>query len=439
MDPVPTAEEREDRWEGLPPRTIGRYTLYFEIGAGGMASVFLARESGPAGLARWVAIKRIHPHLGRETRFVEMFLDEARLAARISHPNVTQLYELGEAEGTWYMAMEYLHGETLSALARALWRSGEMIPWPICVRIAAQACEGLQHAHDLAGDSGEPLGLVHRDVSPQNLLVTYAGIVKVMDFGIAKAAGKISQTNTGALKGKVSYMSPEQVRGRPVDRRSDVFSLGVVLWELSTGRRLFKDESEFESMRRVTEAEVRPPTELGARIPQELEKVILRALSREPDDRFPTAAQMQRELELIIAKRGYVVGSSELSTLMRKTFADRIGLREALLRTPTVPPGAQSRSSTWTATIPRPRRTWPSTPPGWRTSASSRTTTTSWRSRTTRQASSPRRGRRAAGRAGAARSRSTPPERSTRHSGVVSACGGSRDEREPGTQTRQSP
>jgi serine/threonine-protein kinase len=241
---------------------LGRYRIVDEIGIGGMASVHLARMDGPGGFQKWVAIKKIHPHLVEDESFVQMFLDEARVAARISHPNVATVFDLGKHEDTYWIAMEYLHGEPLREVMRRTEELGTAMPPEIACRVIADAAEGLHAAHELLGKNGEKLGLVHRDVTPHNLFVTYDGVTKVVDFGIAKFASRMSHTRAGTLKGKLAYMSPEQVHGEGIDRRTDIFALGVVLWELTTGQRLFRMESDLDTLAKVQECNVPRPSTL---------------------------------------------------------------------------------------------------------------------------------------------------------------------------------
>ena len=228
---------------------IDRYRVVDEIGVGGMASVHLARMDGLGGFQRWAAIKKIHPHLIEDESFVLMFLDEARVAARISHPNVAMVFDVGKDHDTYWIAMEYLHGEPLREIMRRSEELGQPIPPEIACKVVADAAEGLHAAHELLGKSGEKLGLVHRDVTPHNIFVTYDGVSKVLDFGIAKFSSRLANaTQAATLKGKLAYMSPEQVQGEQVDRRTDIFALGVVLWELTTGQRLFRMDNDLDTL-----------------------------------------------------------------------------------------------------------------------------------------------------------------------------------------------
>ncbi len=311
---------------------LGRYRVVDEIGVGGMASVHLARMDGAGGFQKWVAIKKIHPHLIEDEQFIHMFLDEARIAARISHPNVAQVFDLGVHENTYWIAMEYLHGEPLREIMRWNEDNGLATRPELAARMVADAAEGLHAAHELRGKNGEPLNLVHRDVSPHNLFVTYEGMVKVVDFGIAKVSGRLSSTRAGTLKGKLAYMSPEQVRGSAIDRRTDIFALGVVLWELTTGQRLFRMDSDLETLEKVQACVVPPPSSLRPDYPAELESVVMRALQRRADTRYQTARELSRALQQYLMHAGQFVGPEECASYVTGIFGDRIRKREAHLR-----------------------------------------------------------------------------------------------------------
>jgi serine/threonine protein kinase len=311
---------------------LGRYRVVDEIGIGGMASVHLARMDGPGGFQKWVAIKRIHPHLVEDESFVNMFLDEARVAARISHPNVATVFELGKHEDTYWIAMEYLHGEPLREVMRRTEEIGQPMPPEIACRVIADAAEGLHSAHELLGKNGEKLGLVHRDVTPHNLFVTYDGTTKVVDFGIAKFSSRMANTRAGTLKGKLAYMSPEQVAGEPIDRRTDVFALGVVLWELTTGQRLFRMESDLDTLAKVQECNVPRPSTLVRGYPIDLEKIVMKGLAKTKNERYRTAREFSRALQSLLMRRGLFIASDEVSAYMQSVFGDRIQKREAHLR-----------------------------------------------------------------------------------------------------------
>ncbi|HYH98705.1 serine/threonine-protein kinase [Hyalangium sp.] len=312
--------------------TVGRYSLLARLAIGGMAEIWLARQAGPKGFEKFVVIKRILDGLGTDPEFVGMFLDEARIAAQLNHPHIVQIFDLGEEAGAFYIAMEYLPGENLAAIARAGSRQGKALPIPLAVRIIANAAEGLAYAHAKTGADGVLLGIVHRDVSPQNILVTYDGLVKVVDFGIAKAASRESQTMAGQVKGKTAYMSPEQARGQTLDARSDIFALGIILFELVTGSRLFQFPDPLTALKVVASDDPIPLAhERSPDVPEALSRIIARALARDPAQRYPTARHFQNALEEWLRTQQDVPGSAELGQYMSERFSARIQERARLL------------------------------------------------------------------------------------------------------------
>ena len=314
------------------PDSIGRYEVLGRLAMGGMAEILLGRLRGPSGFERAVVIKRILPHLAGVQAFVDMFLDEARIAARIAHPNVVQVHELGRSEDDLYIVMEYIEGESVAGLMRRALARRMTMPPLLAAHVCAQTCAGLHAAHELRGADGAPQDLVHRDVSPHNLIVTYDGVVKIVDFGIAKAADRIAKTEAGVLKGKFDYMSPEQADGMPLDRRSDLFSLGTVLYEVSTGHRLFKRESATMTLRAVSRGHVPPPSSLVPDYPPHLEAVCLRALARHPDDRYATAAEMRRDLVGVMRRlEGDALPEEALARFLHELFPDRIEEKRRML------------------------------------------------------------------------------------------------------------
>ncbi len=335
--------------------SIGRYEIVGPLAFGGMAEVVLGRVRGPSGFERPVVIKRILPHLAREAEFRQMFLDEARIAARIRHPNVVSVEELGEAADDLYLVMEYLEGESLSTLGKLLAKRSEALSPRLAAHIVAEACAGLHAAHELKGPDGAPLSVVHRDVSPQNVFVLYEGHVKVIDFGIAKAKTSESKTRTGQVKGKFAYMAPEQLLAQPsIDRRADVFALGILLFELSTGTRLFERANDLMVLRAVCEDPLPLPTSQVPGYPKSLEEIYLRALSRNPEGRYATAAAMRRDLLAALKDiPSTEPAEEELSALMMQLFEDRIAKKRAMLaslergeQVTELPPGEDSfRSS----------------------------------------------------------------------------------------------
>ncbi len=281
--------------EGRPH--IDRYELVAEIASGGMATVFLARLSGVGGFQRFVAIKRLHPHLANENEFVQMFLDEARLAAGIHHPNVVPILEVGASDRGYYIVMDYVEGDTLAHLLARAATAGVAMPASIALRVVVDMLGGLHGAHELRDAQGNPAELVHRDVSPQNVLVGVDGIARITDFGVARAASRLSGTGAGELKGKISYMAPEQTSGLPLDRRADVFASGIVLWEVLSGRRLFKAPNDAATITRILKEPIPSPRQYNPVVSGEVAAVCLRALERDPNRRFASAAQFGDALE----------------------------------------------------------------------------------------------------------------------------------------------
>jgi serine/threonine-protein kinase len=301
---------------------FGKYDLLALLATGGMAEIWLARISGTAGFEKRVVVKRLLDKLAVDQEYVEMFLDEARINARLSHSNVVEVLELGQVEGKYFMAMEYVPGLSVSQVGKKSTQRLGDVPQQVATGIIAQACGGLHYAHDKSLPDGTPLGIIHRDVSPQNLILTFEGLVKVLDFGIAKASDRRTETRTGMVKGKFSYMSPEQCLGQKLDRRSDVFALGIVLFELCTARRLFKRGATYQTYTAITNADIPQPRMLNPKIDPAVEDVIMRALKRQPNDRFATAEAMQEALEQAMRGAGLRGSSSDLQKFMQATFAD---------------------------------------------------------------------------------------------------------------------
>jgi serine/threonine-protein kinase len=282
---------------GATRREVGRYVLCDEIASGGMARVYLGRLRGPVGFTRTVALKGLHPALARDPAIVATLIDEARLLCRVRHPNVVPVLDVVSAEGELWLVMEYVHGVSLGRLVDETSARGERVPAPIAVGIVVGLLQGLHAAHEATGEDGAPLGIVHRDVSPQNVMVGTDGVTRVLDFGIAKATTRAQSTLEGQLKGKLRYMSCEQLRGLSVDRRSDVFAASVVLWETLCGRKLFDGEDPGPIVTHILTGELVPPRALVPDLPEALDHAVLRGLAREPGDRFPTARDMASALE----------------------------------------------------------------------------------------------------------------------------------------------
>ena len=292
---------------------IGKYKLVRLIASGGMAEVYLARQAGAAGFEKLVCLKRILPHLSRDRQFVEMFLNEARLAARLDHPNIVSIYDLGEANGNYFIAMEFIDGPSLRAVAKRARERGERLPIAEVVKIVSMAAAGLHHAHELADAGGRPLGLVHRDISPDNILVHRNGVAKVVDFGIAKAANSSGKTRTGALKGKVAYMPPEQLRGDPLDRRTDVFALGVVLYEMLAGQRPWEGDSDVSLIGRIMTEEPKPFATVRLDAPPGLIAVLDRALAKDREARYSSCHDLQADLEALLVSLGKTITAARIS------------------------------------------------------------------------------------------------------------------------------
>src|SRR5215475_7097098 len=289
-----------------------------------MAEVFRAKAFGVEGFERLVAVKRILPNIAEDKEFIRMFIEEAKLSVQLNHANIAQIFDLGVVEGSYYIALEHVHGRDLRVLFDRCRQIGEAMPVAQACFIAMKVCEGLDYAHNKRDQSGRELSLVHRDVSPQNILVSFEGEVKLIDFGIAKAAGTDPNAQGGVLKGKFGYMSPEQVRGQDIDRRSDVFSCGIVLYELLTGERLFVGESDFSTLEKVRNVEILPPSTYNRKIPDELERIVLKALSKDADDRYANAIDLHDELQAFVYTAGEFYSRKDLAAWMKRTFAREI-------------------------------------------------------------------------------------------------------------------
>jgi eukaryotic-like serine/threonine-protein kinase len=313
-------------------RKFGRYQLLLEMARGGMAALYLARLSGPERFEKLLVVKLIHEHLATEEEFIQMFLDEARITAMIQHPNVATVHEMGTEEDTYYLAIEYIHGQNFRDILRSAVRTPEVLHWSHAVQVVADAAAGLHAAHEVTASDGSPLGIVHRDVSPANILVSYGGDVKVIDFGIAFAAERLTQTRTGMVKGKAAYMSPEHVCGDPMDRRSDIFSLGTVLYESVTMRRLFRADNEAATLLRVRDCVVPPPRQSNPELPVELERILLKALAPKPEDRYDTAGDLSEDLAQLLMKSDNFVSRKELGLTMDRLFHDRRVMREQQIK-----------------------------------------------------------------------------------------------------------
>lgn len=299
---------------------IGRYDLIYRVGSGGMATVFVARLSGLAGFERLIAVKVIHQHLADSRKFVQMFLDEARMAASIHHPNVVETYEVGRDEGLFYIVGEFVPGQDLNRLLRRSEEKEKPLSQGMIAKIASQICFGLHAAHETRDKDGNLLNLIHRDVSPNNILISYDGYVKLIDFGVAWARNKMAQTESGALKGKIGYISPEQITGQELDRRSDIFSVGVLAYTMATLTHPFPGNSDAERLNKIVTGDMLPPHEIFPEIEPEFERIILKAMSSSPKDRYRTAAEMGKDLESFAESTGHEIKADSLAVLMQELF-----------------------------------------------------------------------------------------------------------------------
>lgn len=328
----------------IPGKVVGQHTLLREIARGGMAEIWLAFHQGPAGFERLVVIKRVLADAEEDPQFVTMFLDEARIAAQLHHPNIVQVFDLGELEGSYYMVMEFLPGQSLGKVARRFHQLDGKMPTALAVQIISAAARGLGHAHRLKGLDGAPMQVVHRDVSPQNLMVTYDGQVKVLDFGIARAVGRVTQTHTGVVRGKIAYMSPEQALELPLDSSADVFSLGIILFEVLSGTRLHQGAEDLAILKRLADpdpfARVR---ELRNRFDARLEHVVAKALSMQRETRFRDGLEFHDALESWLATQPR--GPETLEAAMKRTFAPEVERLPELYKTAqeaaAIPPPSQ--------------------------------------------------------------------------------------------------
>ncbi len=313
---------------GLPTK-LGRYELITQIGQGGMAEVQLALQRGPAGFEKLVVVKLVHGHLATQKTFVDMLLDEARVAALVKHPNVVDIYDLGEVEGRYFIAMEYLEGEPLLAVLRA-GREGKRLDPLSTARLIADTAEGLDAAHELRSMAGDPIELVHHDVSLGNIVVLYNGQVKLVDFGVAKA--NMTTAGPSKIQGKFAYMAPEKLTGGAGDRRSDIWSLGVVLWEALTLRRLFKGGNDADTLKQVLEQKIPDPSAANGDVLAELDPIVMKALEREPENRYATAKALAQDLEEVLRKQGYGGRNDQIAKYMQTTFESHINARKKLLQ-----------------------------------------------------------------------------------------------------------
>ncbi|MBK7859533.1 MAG: protein kinase [Archangiaceae bacterium] len=343
------------------PTIFGKYLLLERVNVGGMAEVFIAKAFGVEGFERILAIKKILPTMAEDEEFITMFIDEARISVQLNHANIVHIHELGKHDDAYFIAMEYVSGRDLRTILERYRRRKEIMPTAQAVYVASKICEGLDYAHRKKDARGQELSIIHRDVSPQNILCSYEGEVKIIDFGIAKAANRSQKTQAGILKGKFGYMSPEQVRGLPIDRRSDVFAVGVILYEMLTGEKLFVGESDFSTLEKVRNAEVASPRQFNPNIPAGLEKVVLKALTREAEDRYQWASDLQEDLMRFLLAGDAIYSAKHLSQFMKEAFAeDLMRETEKMERFANIDRPEQIESSGITATHDKGRKRAPS-------------------------------------------------------------------------------
>jgi serine/threonine protein kinase len=325
------------RPSGGAGEVVKGYELVSLLAKGGMAEVHAARMRGPFGIEKQCVVKRLLPELAANKQICRMFVEEARLAVALSHPNVVEVYDADEVAGVAFYAMEFLHGHDVRRIARQAARRGVSIPLEHAVAIVLAMCAGLHYAHELTDAAGAPLKIVHRDVSPHNVFVTFDGVVKVIDFGIAKVANRLDTTQHGVLKGKFGYMSPEQCLSQPVDRRSDVFCIAIVLWELTIGKRLFPGSNEYEILKKIIETDAGAPSEHLASYPPELERIVLKGLQRDRAARYRTAGELQNDLDEFARQQGLTLSQTGLARFMERLFEEDVASWRAAKRAGRIP------------------------------------------------------------------------------------------------------
>jgi serine/threonine-protein kinase len=313
-----------------------KYKILDRLDAGGMAEVFVAESESMKGFKKRVAIKRILPHLTKNQKFVQMFLDEAKLSLQLEHANIVNVFDIGRADASFFIVMEYVEGVNLKKIIESYRRAGRMVPIEQSIYVLREVCEGLAYAHDSTDlTTGKPLGIVHRDVSPPNILLSKRGEIKLVDFGLAKATSQLEETDPGVVKGKFSYLSPEAASGLNVDMRADIFSVGILLYEMLTGQRLFYGENDYHTVELVRKAEVPPISSINPQVPPEMEEVISRALARDPDDRYQHASDFSEDLTKLLFGRGMAVGRGDISRMVGFTLKEQKTAKPAAEKRPT--------------------------------------------------------------------------------------------------------
>jgi serine/threonine-protein kinase len=300
-----------------------RYRVVEKLESGGMAEVFRAESEGLQGFRKQVAIKRVLPHLSSKKKFIQMFLDEARLSAQLSHSNCVQVFDIGVGDNAFFIVMEFVDGANLKSVIEALKKKGQEFPVECAVYISLEICKGLSYAHELTDQNGQPLHIVHRDISPPNVLITKFGEIKIVDFGLAKANSQLEKSEPGIIKGKFSYLSPEAAMGQEVDARTDVFAVGIMLWELLAGQRLFLGDTDFQTVKKVQAAVVPSISQINRRVPAELERIINKSLARDPSQRYATARDLGLELSKFMFKMAVPVSTFDIARLVQGAVQSR--------------------------------------------------------------------------------------------------------------------
>jgi len=310
---------------------FGKYVLLNRIAVGGMAEIFLARQEGLEGFEKTICIKRIRPHLSSQPNFVRMFLNEAKLAAQLNHPNIVTIYDLGRINDSYFIAMEYISGRDMSRIIPKAEKAEIPFPMIYALKIASNCCEGLYYAHTKTDAYGNPLHVVHRDITPENVLVGFNGTVKIVDFGIAKASTQLEQTRAGEIKGKLSYMSPEQAMGQQLDHRSDIFSLGAVMYEWVTGYKLFTGENEMAILKSIIDGKIYPPSYFKEDVPEAVERILMKALEKDREARYQSAWEMQFDIDTYVAGSHFSPSNIHMSNFLKQIFDDEIEREKELL------------------------------------------------------------------------------------------------------------
>ncbi len=300
-----------------------RYRVVEKLEAGGMAEVFRAESEGLQGFKKQVAIKRVLPHLSEKKKFISMFLDEARLSAQLSHSNCVQVFDIGVGDNAYFIVMEFVDGANLKAISEGVKRQGREFPVAAAAFIATEICKGLSYAHEMRDPHGMQLNIVHRDMSPPNVLVTKYGEIKIVDFGLAKASSQLEKSEPGIIKGKFSYLSPEAAHGLEVDLRTDIFAVGIILWELLTGERLFLGDTDYQTVKKVQQAVIPSTSKLNPRVPKELERIVNRALAKDPAARYGSARELAQDLTRFLFANGESVGTFDIADIVASTMRDR--------------------------------------------------------------------------------------------------------------------